>query len=99
MTPVDLALEIERADAKTVLGTPEGRRWVWALLESCDVWGEAPADPIEQNRHAGRRDVGIAVMRRLQQLLPGEYNLMVQEAAKAAAEAEMRRQLESTSKR
>jgi len=99
VTSAELQEAIERSDAQTVLGTPEGRRWVWALLESCDVWGEAPVDPIEQNRHAGRRDVGIAVMRRLQRLLPGEYNLMVQEAAKAAAEAEMRRQLETTAKR
>ena len=93
MTHEELLLEIERTEAKTVLSTPEGRRWVWALLKSCDVWGYSPADPIEQNRHAGRRDLGIAVMTRLQELLPGEYALMATEATKALTDEQLREQL------
>lgn len=94
MTPDAIAEEIERTDAKTVLGTPEGRRWVWALFEMCGVWSSSyESDALGMAYTGGRRDVGLEVMRRLQRLLPGEYNLMVVEAAKAMAEAQLREQM------
>lgn len=94
VTHEELLLEIERTDAKTVLSTPEGRRWVWALLESAGVWSSSfESDALGMAFTSGRREVGLEVMRRLQRMLPGEYNLMVVEAAKAMAEAQMREQL------
>jgi hypothetical protein len=61
------------------LDSVNGRRWVWALIEECEVFADV-IGPIEVlARHMGLRSAGVALMKRCQEH-PRLYMLMVQEA-------------------
>lgn len=97
MTPAEkLQAELEVADTKTVMGTPAGRRWVWALLDASGVWADTfQESPTLHARAAGRRSMGLDVMARLQRTVPFEYLAMVREAAQTAADEQARVDLEA----
>jgi hypothetical protein len=54
-------------DLRSVMSTPEGRRFVWGLLEHCGVFGPSYAsDANATSYNEGRRAVGIGLMVRCQ---------------------------------
>lgn len=86
----EAAIELALHDEKTVLSLPEGRRFVWRLLEQTGLWARTYTE-----RENGRRDVGIEVLERLQATLPREWATMVQEATQTDVEAILRAQAQA----
>lgn len=69
-------------DIKSVLATPAGRRFIWALLdERSGVFGPSFAGeaPHTTAYREGVRSVGIELVKELQRVSPGQYVLMVAE--------------------
>jgi len=59
-------LERDLSDIRFVAKSPEGRRFIWKLLEDHDVFRENGInDQIESNRFEGRRNVGIRILNKI----------------------------------
>jgi hypothetical protein len=67
----DRARSIERS----LLETPEGREWIWALLRDCGLWTDGEMVPFQQ----GMREVGLQLMRRLARSSPNDFARMFTE--------------------
>ncbi len=92
---------LERADLLHLASQPEGRRFLWSLIERTGAW--SPSYDTDANVTAyreGRRSIGLDLSEALKQVVPRQYLLMVQEAAQraveaiAAAEADAKREAE-----
>lgn len=81
-----------RSDLKTVMETPQGRRVLYrvvfqlAAVESLSYTGSSEQTFFRE----GRRDVGISLMRELQDELPEQYLTMLSEAVLEAAKQTQR---------
>lgn len=81
--------ELERiqaeADAKAVLSSASGRRFVWRLLEGhCRLHSSSFTGESLSSAHAeGRRSVGVEVMMELQRVALSGYLVMVAEQLEA----------------
>ena len=79
----------EDADWAYVLGSPEGRRVLWRLLEHCNVFGSV-FDPhgSRQSYNIGMQDVGHKIMADITTRDGKAWLLMQREAAQMTAEIE-----------
>jgi hypothetical protein len=75
--------EIERADIRKVLATPEGRRELWRLLTSCGVHRSSFAGEAALTTafNEGERNVGLRAEARAMKHAPEFYIQMRNEAA------------------
>jgi hypothetical protein len=77
-----LAAERRRCLMK-IMGTPEGRWWVWDLLDSLKVftpvWHNSGS---EMAKRAGMQEKGLTVLYNLWDTCPSEYRLMQDEYLK-----------------
>lgn len=78
-------LQVEQAtnDLRAVMGTPEGRRFVWGLLGECGLYRSSyhPSALIHFNE--GQRSIGLALLARLNDHCPDQYLTMQGEAIDA----------------
>lgn len=67
-------------DLRSVMGTVEGRRVFWRLLEDCRIWGSSFSETAVVAAHSeGRRSVAIDLVNEMQRLAPSEYFAMLTE--------------------
>ena len=64
-----------RAIERSLLANPEGREWVWMLLNNCGLWTNGEMVPFQQ----GMREVGVQLMRRLARSAPNDFARMFTE--------------------
>lgn len=57
-------------DLKAVLALPQGRRYLWALVEFCGVRREGWSPSAEVHRLSGMRAVGLKIMGDIQAVRP-----------------------------
>jgi hypothetical protein len=82
------------SDFRKVLGTPEGRRVYWAILNRCNVFGTSYAEGASATAfNEGRRAVGIELMREGQSLASADYVLTLNEALNLQRDEANRRAL------
>lgn len=68
------------ADVREVMSTPAGRRFVWRLLDICNVFGASYTSDTHATAHyEGQRFQGIRLMNEVQRLCPKLYLTMVTE--------------------
>lgn len=75
-----------RNTLRAVMGTADGRAFVWACIRRAGVY-ESPFDPHGsiQSFKIGRQDMGREIMAEVLRLAPDEYLLMEAEARKIDA--------------
>lgn len=84
----EAAADLELADLRTFVSTAAGRRFLWALISRTGVFASAfDTEALRMAFIEGRRSVGVDLLQMLQVKVPEGYLAMVQEAAKAVAEA------------
>lgn len=67
-------------DLKGVMGSPSGRRFVWALLAQCGVFAGSYAEqPLGMAFNEGRRSIGLALMGRVLARTPDLFLTMQKE--------------------
>lgn len=70
----------ELDDLKTVLKKPEGRRFVYKILSECGVFKASFAlNSMQSAFNEGRRDIGIALLKMLDEAEPQAYSQMLTE--------------------
>lgn len=76
-----------REDVATVLSTPAGRRFVWAMLGKCGVFSLSytRGDTHETAFNEGKRQVGNPIFAEIQSEHPEAYALMASESAQEPA--------------
>ncbi|WP_445505016.1 Bbp19 family protein [Microvirga sp. G4-2] len=84
----------DREDLRKVIGTAEGRRFIWSILSSSQVYGRAfTGDPLTTAHNEGRRWVGIELLERIETDVPGSYLAMLREALDEQTAIESSRKL------
>ena len=87
-TPDELLAERDRkvqerkeSDLRRILKMPEGRRFVWGILEETGQFKSSyvAGDPHATTMNEGRRDVGLGLMRSLMMVAPEVYHQMALE--------------------
>jgi hypothetical protein len=88
-----LGRDRELDDLKAVLGTLQGRRFVWRLLGHCSAFTSVfSADPYIAAHNSGRQDVGHFLMHEVEIAKPDAFLTMMHEhapPAKADTQQEM----------
>jgi|GEM_PF-970952 len=75
------ATEKETEDFKKLIGTYEGRAFVWRILEKCEVYQTTfTGDALTSAFKEGKRFIGLAVMGEVFTASPVVYRLMQDEA-------------------
>lgn len=78
-------LQVEQAanDLRAVMGTPEGRRFMWGLLGECGLYRSSyhPSALIHFNE--GQRSIGLSLLGRITADCPDQYLTMQGEAIEA----------------
>lgn len=83
-------LNRELSDIRFVAKNPEGRRFIWKLLEDHDVFREnGIQDQMESNRFEGRRNIGIRLLNRLTIAKPSLLGQMQEEYASERVKEEL----------
>lgn len=74
--------ETQRIDTlKTIMGTKNGREYMWWLLEQCGAFRTSIAgDPYRTYFNEGQRNIGLIVLSEIHKYCSGDYVLMVNEA-------------------
>jgi hypothetical protein len=67
-------------DLRTVMGTEQGRRFIWDLLGDAGVYRTSFTGNSETFFNEGKRQIGLAILARITETCPGEYLKMQQEA-------------------
>lgn len=74
--------ERELSDIRFVSKTPEGRRFIWGILESHEVFREnGILDQMESNRFEGRRNAGINFLNKIMEAKPSLLGQLQEEHA------------------
>lgn len=74
--------QIAADDLRAVMGTPQGRRFVWALLTDARVYSTSfrHGEPVESAVfREGERNAGLKLLDRLHRTCADLYSLMVRE--------------------
>lgn len=81
--------ENAQADLRFITMDPRGRRWLWKLLVSCNIYASCfDTNGSIMSKNEGRRDVGLGLVLELSQLDPALIYQMAQENAKTEEERE-----------
>lgn len=76
----------DEADLRATLDTSRGRRILWSVLAQAGVYGRSfTGDALSTAYNEGRREVGIALLERVERSAPGAYLKMMKEALDEAA--------------
>lgn len=75
-----LARAAEEAENEYLIGSYNGRAFVWRLLSECGIQHMADHDMVAAYRFEGRRDVGIWVQKELFASNPRAHMQMTEEA-------------------
>ena len=87
-----LALFQNDEDIRAIMGTPQGRRFMYRLAYGiCKVDGGIWSASAEIHYLEGRRSVGIEVKSEAQRVAPREYVAMIQEQINDAANRQEKR--------
>jgi hypothetical protein len=83
-----VALQQRESDLRAVLDTPEGRRFVWRLLETSNLHGGSyTGEAFSTAFNEGTRAVAMGLLQEAQRVAPNSYVAMVTEAAEASRTA------------
>jgi len=74
--------EREVNDIRSMLGTTEGRRFLWRLMEKCGVYRESFTGSSETFFLEGKRSIGLFVIAEIMDAEPEAYLLMIKENRK-----------------
>jgi hypothetical protein len=76
----------DRADLRALLDRPEGRRWVWRVLEHGGAFHTSydPDSPLRMAFAEGRRSIGLWLLAELQAAAPGEFAALISESYAAS---------------
>ena len=72
------------AALRTVMGTKEGRRYVWWLLDQCGVFRTSFTGNSTTFFNEGQRNVGLILMGDVNAACPEQYLVMINEAKEDA---------------
>lgn len=82
------ALKAQRdlADLRAVLALPEGRRWLWRVLEQTAAFRASydPDNPIRMAFAEGRRSTGLWLLAELQHAAPEAFASLISETYAAS---------------
>jgi hypothetical protein len=67
-------------DLRTVMGTEQGRRFIWDLLGDAGVYRTSFTGNSETFFNEGKRQIGLSILGRITEVCPAEYLKMQQEA-------------------
>lgn len=71
----------EREDLREVLDTAAGRRVLWSILDVSGVYGLSfTGEALGSAFNEGRRQIGITLLQKIEDLAPGSYLTMQREA-------------------
>src|SRR5690348_3711287 len=71
----------ELAELRRLLDLPDGRRFLWRLLEHCDVFASVYDDvPVRMAHHSGKQDVGHFLLAEINDAQPTALLQMMREA-------------------
>lgn len=91
---LELRREQAVADIRAVLGTPQGRRFYWRLLEKANVFGASFTDSAARTAYLeGKRGMGIELMQEVQRYAPADHVLTLNEQLALQREDESRRRM------
>jgi len=81
MTPKQFQAQ-RRDDMLWVMGTEQGRRVIWEIMDKCGLMSRNPAlDPALMNRNEGKRDLGVDLHEWVMEAAPGSFLKMLQTRA------------------
>lgn len=78
-------LDQERADFQWLMSQPQGRRWIWALLERCHVFETSFTGNSHTFFREGERNVGLSILSDIDRHCPNRLPEMMIERNKANA--------------
>lgn len=69
----------------TLLSTPQGRNWMWEILDSCNVYAQsyAPGNPDVTVFNEGRRSVGNQILAGIMRASPDLVVTLIKEQGQA----------------
>lgn len=71
----------EREDLRKILDLPEGRRFVWSILETAGIYGRAfTGEALSMAFNEGRREIGITLLEKIEGHAQGSFLIMQREA-------------------
>lgn len=71
---------IEIADISVIMSTRGGRKFMNRLMNQCGVFNDTfETDTHDHARNAGRRQIGLWLVREIQEASPGEYITLLKE--------------------
>jgi hypothetical protein len=80
------------ADLGSVMGTPEGRRLMWRLIDdTCGVYASSFTGNSQTFFNEGRRSIGLFLLGEAQRVAPADAVHMYQEQLQARREDELHR--------
>jgi len=92
-----LAAFQRKADLKTIMADPSGRRFIYDLVMERCKFGEVYAgNDAGIHRHAGRREVGIELTNEIQDVAPQFWQLMIAEQLEAKQNERLLREAAET---
>ena len=82
-TKQKLLAEREISDIRFVMGSEQGRRVIWSLLEKGQVFGSCfTVDPQVTAFNEGQRNLALVLFQRVMAHCPDQYLVMANEASK-----------------
>jgi len=70
------AMATEDRDLQHVMDSPQGRRFVWALLETCHIYHSSFTGGSDTFFREGERNIGLQVFNRINAVCPKQYGIM-----------------------
>jgi len=75
-------------DLKDIMRVPQGRRFIWSILQDTGVFGNTfSPDPYTHAFNAGFRQYGVRLNSELVEEIPAFYDMMVQESRVGVADS------------
>ncbi len=69
-------------DMRWVMGTEQGRRVIWEIMDKCGLMSRNSAlDPVVMNRNEGKRDLGVDLHEWVMEAAPASFLKMLQTRA------------------
>lgn len=73
------AERVRMADMRAIMSLPEGRRFMWSILEMTNVFGLSYTGNADTHFNEGRRSVGLVFLADMHEHMINLYNKMVNE--------------------
>lgn len=76
-----MAAECEESDVRWLMGSPQGRRIIWRMLNRTGVFRSSySSDALAMAFAEGNRNIGLQLLAQVHELCPDQYPEMVREA-------------------